>query len=97
MLFGCLAAATGAVHRSAIVAALFAIHPLHVEVAVWVAGRKDLLSTLFGLISLWCYIAYTKQSAGRRRKVLYAAALIAFALSLMSKQMLVTCCLVCSC
>ena len=89
--------------RSALVAALFALHPLHVESVAWVAERKDVLSTFFGLLSL---IAYTRYSAGdkwhvtradpasspvtRHPSLHYFFALFFFALGLMSKPMLVT-------
>ncbi|MGO8930740.1 MAG: tetratricopeptide repeat protein [Limisphaerales bacterium] len=53
---------TGAAWRSACVAALFALHPLHVESVAWVAERKDLLSAFFGLLCLWAYAAYAKKS-----------------------------------
>src|SRR5437867_6394953 len=56
---------TGALWRSAFVAALFALHPLHVESVAWVAERKDVLSTFFGLLSLWAYVKYAT-SAGCR-------------------------------
>ena len=51
---------TGALWRSAFVAALFALHPLHVESVAWIAERKDVLSTFFGLLSLWAYAAYAQ-------------------------------------
>ena len=51
---------TGALWRSAFVAALFALHPLHVESVAWVAERKDVLSMFFGLLSLWAYTRYAK-------------------------------------
>jgi Flp pilus assembly protein TadD len=77
---------TGSVIRSAVVAALFGVHPLHVESVAWVAERKDVLSMFFGLLTLWAYTAYVERpSAGR-----YAVALIWFALGLMAKPMLVT-------
>ena len=52
LLFRCLRLMTGAVGRSATVAALFALHPLHVESVAWISERKDVLSTLFGLLAL---------------------------------------------
>src|ERR1700733_11659380 len=58
LLFWALSRATSNWVRSAFVAALFALHPLHVESVAWVAERKDVLSTLFGLLSLWAYVRY---------------------------------------
>ena len=55
LLFSLCRRLTGAVWRSALVAALFALHPLHVESVAWVAERKDVLSTFFGLLSIWAY------------------------------------------
>ena len=87
---------TGALWESAFVAALFALHPLHVESVAWVAERKDVLSTFFGLLSLWAYAGWaprsgTKQpSSAIHRRVCYGLALVFFAFSLMSKPMLVT-------
>jgi Tfp pilus assembly protein PilF len=52
---------TGAVGRSAWVAALFAVHPLHVESVAWVAQRKDVLSTFFWLLTMWAYVAYARR------------------------------------
>jgi protein O-mannosyl-transferase len=57
LLFLFLARATGTAWRSAAVAALFAVHPLHVESVAWAAQRKDVLSTLFGLAALHAYLA----------------------------------------
>jgi tetratricopeptide (TPR) repeat protein len=71
---------------SAIVAALFAIHPLHVESVVWISERKDVLSTLFWILTMWCYTGYTSHKDIKR----YLAALIFFSLGLMAKPMLVT-------
>ena len=62
---------TGAIGRSAFVAALFAVHPLHVESVAWVSERKDVLSTLFWLLTMWAYVSYVRRP-GRRR---YAAVL----------------------
>jgi Tfp pilus assembly protein PilF len=58
LLFRCL---TGAVWRSALMAALFALHPMHVESVAWVAERKDVLSTFFGLLTLWTYARYAQK------------------------------------
>jgi len=66
LLFLLLRRLTAATWRSAIVAALFALHPLHVESVAWVAERKDVLSTCFGLLAL---LAYAKQLAGGRWQV----------------------------
>jgi len=77
---------TGSLWRSAFVAALFALHPLHVESVAWVAERKDLLSALMGILTLAAYFYYVKSSA----KAWYAITLLFFALGLMAKSMLVT-------
>jgi len=77
---------TGRVWRSAFVAALFALHPQHVESVAWVAERKDVLSTLFMLLALWGYIWYVSRPSLLR----YAAVVVAMALGLMAKPMLVT-------
>src|SRR6266516_4529057 len=63
LLFLLLRGLTGAVWRSACVAALFALHPLHVESVAWVAERKDVLSAFFGLLSLLAYARYTQAAA----------------------------------
>jgi hypothetical protein len=72
--------------RSAFVAALFAVHPLHVESVAWVAERKDVLSMLFGLLSLNAYVVFTR----RRRIGPFVLSWIFFLCSLLSKQTLVT-------
>ena len=64
LLFLLLRRLTAATWRSAIVAALFALHPLHVESVAWVAERKDVLSTFFGLLSLWAYACYAQRVTG---------------------------------
>ncbi len=56
---------TGMLWRSAMVAALFGLHPLHVESVAWLAERKDLLSTFFWLLSVWAYVAYFQRSDPR--------------------------------
>jgi protein O-mannosyl-transferase len=86
LLFLLLDRATGASRESAFVAALFAVHPLHVESVAWIAERKDVLSALFGLWSVWAYVSYTRAPSARRM-ALVAAALAA---GLMAKPMLVT-------
>lgn len=86
LLFGLLARMTGSIWRSAFVAALFALHPLHVESVAWAAERKDVLSTFWGLLTLWAYVRYVEKSDGKR----YGLVLLCFALGLMAKQMLVT-------
>ena len=92
LLFLVLERMTAAFWRSAFVATLFALHPLHVESVAWVAERKDVLSAFFGMLTLWAYARYCEESKvrGPRAKVFYAFALLLFALGLMSKPMLVT-------
>jgi len=86
ILYALLLCWTGARGLSGFIAALFAIHPLHVESVAWVSERKDVLSTFFGLWALLAYSWYARRgSVGW-----YLAALALFALSLTSKQMLVT-------
>lgn len=77
---------TGTLWRSAFVAALFALHPLHVESVAWVAERKDVLSTFFGLLTILAYIGYVRQ----KRTLKYLLVLLLFILGLMAKPMLVT-------
>jgi len=86
LLFFVLQAATAARWRSATVAALFAAHPLHVESVAWVAERKDVLSTGFGLLAMLAYVAWVRRGGAVR----YLALGVCFALSLLSKPMLVT-------
>lgn len=86
LLFAALVAMTGAIWASAFAAALFAVHPLHVESVAWVAERKDVLSGAFWFLCLAAYASYvTKPTAAR-----YLAVLISFVLGLMSKPMAVT-------
>jgi tetratricopeptide (TPR) repeat protein len=77
---------TGALWQSSFVAALFALHPLHVESVAWVAERKDVLSTFFMMLTVWAYILYVKKREVRR----YLLVVLFFVLGLMSKPMLVT-------
>ena len=86
LLFFILQRMTGALWRSGLVAAFFALHPLHVESVAWVAERKDVLSTLFWLLTMWGYIWYVE----RPRLTRYLLTLLAFTLGLMTKPMLVT-------
>ena len=77
---------TGALWGSGFIAALFALHPLHVESVAWVAERKDVLSTFFWILTIWTYVRYTEQPRLNR----YMLVLLSFALGLMAKPMLVT-------
>jgi len=86
LLFLLLFRMTGALWRSAFTAALFALHPLHVESVAWIAERKDVLSTLFWLLTTGAWLAYVKSS----KAIPYALMLAFFALGLMAKPMLVT-------
>ena len=92
LLFGLLVRLTAAVGRSAFVAGLFALHPLHVESVAWIAERKDVLSTVFWLLTTWAYVAHVAPSrAGFMRGSLGAPVVAAtYALGLLSKPMLVT-------
>ena len=105
LLFLVLRRMTGAGWRSLFVAAVFGLHPLRVESVAWVAERKDVLSTFFGLLALMAYTSYVKRAAGGGQKAetinsrapcsflqspAFWLALVFFAFSLMSKPMLVT-------
>lgn len=86
VLFFFCVKATGATWRSGIVAALFAIHPLHVESVAWVAERKDVLSTLFFILALYAYAGYAADRRLSRLGVVYAC----FVLGLLAKPMVIT-------
>ncbi|MGA2787912.1 MAG: tetratricopeptide repeat protein [Verrucomicrobiota bacterium] len=86
LLFLLLNQMTGAYWRSALVAALFALHPLHVESVAWVSERKDVLSGLFFILTLRAYARY----AQKKSRAGYWLALVFFSLGLMSKPMLMT-------
>lgn len=92
LLFLLLRRITGAVWQSAMVAAMFAWHPLHVESVAWIAERKDVLSTFFELLSIHAYVRYAERSRPRTAKGLLwlSLALFLFALGLMSKAMVAT-------
>jgi len=77
---------TGSLWRSSFVAALFALHPLHVESVAWVAERKDVLSAFFWCLTLLFYCEYAR----KRKSGMYLLSLFSFMLGLMSKPMLVT-------
>ncbi len=86
LLFHLLTTTTRAVWRSALVATLFAVHPLHVESVAWAAERKDLLSTLFFLLTLLSYTAYVRsRNIGR-----YLLTVLTFSAGLLAKSMLVS-------
>lgn len=86
LLFGVLRAATADSWKSGFVAALFAVHPLHVESVAWLPERKDVLSTFFGMLALGGYVRYARNSS----KMWYVLSLFALLASLLAKQMLVT-------
>lgn len=86
LVFVLLRHATQATGRSLFVAALFAVHPIHVESVAWVAERKDVLSTFFLLITIWRYAQYVQ----RRTWGNYAVMVLPFVLGLLAKPMLVT-------
>jgi tetratricopeptide (TPR) repeat protein len=86
LLFIVLKQMTHRLWPSAFVAALFALHPLHVESVAWVAERKDVLSTFFWMLTMWAYVRFVS----RPKIASYLLVLLFFALGLMSKPMLVT-------
>ncbi len=86
LLFLLLCRLTNAIWENAFIAALFALHPLHVESVAWIAERKDVLSGFFFLVTLYCYSRY----AEKPKLLTYLLTISAFALGLMSKPMLVT-------
>ena len=99
LLFLFLRSATGAVWRSAVVAALFAWHPMHVESVAWASERKDVLSTFFWLLAMLAYLQYARSVPGAARTAgqgrgraasFYAVTLVLCACGLMSKPMVVT-------
>lgn len=86
LLFWVLAAATGSVNRSFMVAALFALHPVNVEAVAWIAERKTLLSMFFFLLALGAYRRYTRQPRVGR----YLVIVLLFALGLCAKAQIIT-------
>jgi tetratricopeptide (TPR) repeat protein len=101
LVFWLLRGLTGASWKSAVVAGLFGLHPLHVESVAWVAERKDVLSAFFGFLALLAYARYARaelktqnefqiQNSKLQTWHCYLMSLVLFALGLMSKPMLVT-------
>ena len=86
LLFWLFNRMTGAIWRSAFVAAVFALHPLHVESVAWIAERKDVLSAFFWMLTLCFYVYYMEKPAIKR----YLLVLFSFVLALMSKPMVIT-------
>lgn len=86
LLFAALRRMTGATEKSAFVAAVFALHPLHVESVVWIAERKDVLSSFFWIAGMYAYTSYVL--AGRRRWMVFTA--LFFIAGLLAKPMVVT-------
>lgn len=87
LLFVLVRKSTDSFWKSAIVAAIFAVHPAHVESVAWIAERKDVLSTLFWILSTLFYVRFARNTKGTN---FYWISLLLFALGLMSKPMLVT-------
>ncbi len=73
--------------KSAVIAALFAVHPMHVESVAWISERKDVLSTMFWLLTMWTYFGYVEKGKNRN---CYLLTILLFILGLMAKPMLVT-------
>jgi len=86
LLFWLFCRMTGAVWKSAFVAAFFALHPLHVESVAWISERKDVLSAFFWMLTLCLYVYYTEKPVIKR----YLLVVFSFVLALMSKPMVVT-------
>lgn len=86
VLYFALYGMTGSIWKSGVVAALFALHPLHVESVAWISERKDTLSALFWVLTMLTYIYYTRLPSFRR----YALVWLSFVAGLLSKSMVVT-------
>ncbi len=86
LLFLLLNIMTGSIWQSGFVAALFALHPLHVESVVWIAERKDVLCAFFWILSILAYVRYTRKQS----KINYLLIVVLFSFGLMSKPMIVT-------
>jgi len=86
LLFAIFRQMTGDIWQSGFIAALFALHPVHVESVAWVSERKDLMFAFFWLLTMWSYHQYVKQPAIWR----YSLVILFFVAGLMSKPMIVT-------
>jgi len=86
LLFAALRRMTGTRWRSAFVALLFALHPLHVQSVAWIAERKDTLSTAFWMLALFLYARFAERPHARR----YASVMVAYCAALLAKPMAVT-------
>jgi Tfp pilus assembly protein PilF len=86
LLFWLFHRMTKEIWLSALIAAFFALHPLHVETVAWISKRKDLLSAFFWILSLCAYVAYTEKPSAKK----YLLAMLFFGLALMSKPMAIT-------
>lgn len=86
LLFAFFKKATGSVWPSGLVAALFALHPLHVESVAWIAQRKDVLSTFFWILTMLCYLWWVRRPGFKT----YLAVLLSLTCGLMAKSMLIT-------
>jgi tetratricopeptide (TPR) repeat protein len=86
LLFCIFKRISGSLWKSAFIAAMFALHPLHVESVAWVAERKDVLSTFFWMLTLWSYAGYVESSSLYK----YLLLILFYILGLMTKPMLVT-------
>ncbi|HUN53747.1 MAG TPA: tetratricopeptide repeat protein [Smithella sp.] len=86
LLFWLFNRMTGAIWKSAFVAALFALHPFHVESVAWISERKDVLSAFFWMLTLCLYVYYTEKPCIKR----YLPVVFSFVLALLSKPMVVT-------
>jgi len=86
LLFLALVMMTRAPGRCALVAGIFAVHPLHVESVAWIAERKDVMSAFFQMLALLLYVQYAHKPTAKR----YALMAVAFAMALLAKPMAVT-------
>jgi len=87
MVYAVLVLMTGAVWRSAAVAILFAVHPMHVESVVWITERRDVLSTPLLLAAVLAYVLYVRSDVSKRKWGWYAAAIAFYGMSLTAKAM----------